>query len=78
MDTALSLLLIFEKPHPSHSFKVGFLKQGKEALIDVDQCPITTPAINEAMPSANHLQDNKQGLKGLTLTRHQPKHIHRS
>jgi 23S rRNA (uracil1939-C5)-methyltransferase/tRNA (uracil-5-)-methyltransferase len=55
----------FEKPHPSHSFKVGFLKQGtRRTLIDVDQCPIATPAINEAMPLAKqHLHDKKQGLK---------------
>lgn len=55
----------FEKPHPSHSFKVGFLKQGtRRTLIDVDQCPIATPAINEAMPLAKQrLYDKKQGLK---------------
>ena len=55
----------FEKPNPSHSFKVGFLKQGtRRTLIDVDQCPIATPAINEAIPSAKqHLHAKKQGLK---------------
>jgi 23S rRNA (uracil1939-C5)-methyltransferase/tRNA (uracil-5-)-methyltransferase len=55
----------FEKPHPAHSFKVGFLKQGtRRVLVDVDQCPIATPAINEAMlPAKQRLQDRLHGLK---------------
>lgn len=55
----------FEKPHPTHSFKVGFLKQGtRRILVDVDQCPIATPTINEAMlPAKQRLQDRLHGLK---------------
>ncbi len=55
----------FEKPHPAHSFKVGFLKQGtRRVLVDVDQCPIATPAINEAMlPAKQRLQGSLHGLK---------------
>jgi 23S rRNA (uracil1939-C5)-methyltransferase/tRNA (uracil-5-)-methyltransferase len=55
----------FEKPHPAHSFKVGFLKQGtRRVLVDIDQCPIATPAINQAMlPAKQRLQDRLHGLK---------------
>lgn len=55
----------FEQPHPSHPFKIGFLKQGtRKLLIDVEHCPIATKPINEAIPvSRQELIDRRNKLK---------------
>ena len=55
----------FEKGHPEHPFKIGFLKQGtRRSLIDVDHCPIATDEINCALPEARTtLIKKKSSLK---------------
>ena len=55
----------FEKPHPSHPFKIGFLQQGtRRSLLDVDHCPIATNSINEKLPIARlELKERKNTLK---------------
>lgn len=55
----------FEKGHPKHPFKIGFLKQGtRRSLIDVDHCPIATDEINCALPEARAtLLKKKTSLK---------------
>ena len=55
----------YEKPHPSHPFKIGFLKQGtRRSLIDVEHCPIATKSINQAMPTVRQrLIERKHTLK---------------
>ncbi len=41
----------YEPPRRDGSFPIGFLRAGsKRALVDVPQCPIATPAINNALP----------------------------
>ena len=60
----------FEKPNPSNSFKIGFLKQGtRRSLLDVDQCPIATDSINKELPVARRKLANKKNTlkKGGTL-----------
>lgn len=60
----------FEKPNTKHPFKVGFLKQGtRRSVIDINQCPIATEAINQALPLAKQNLANKKHTlkKGGTL-----------
>ena len=69
----------YERPHPSHFFKVGFLKQGtRRSLIDIHQCPIATKEINQVLPLARkNLEGRKFGLKkgGTLLLRDTNGHI---
>ena len=53
----------------SEDRKVGFLRHGsRRALVDVEQCPIATEAINEALPEAREeLRRGQGGKKGGTL-----------
>lgn len=43
----------FEKPREGKDFRIGFLEVGRRnRLVDVEQCPIATDAINQALPKA--------------------------
>ena len=55
----------YEKYRVASPLKIGFLKQGsRRTLMDVEQCPIATPAINESLPEArNELLKKKELLK---------------
>lgn len=60
----------FEAPREGGVREIGFLKAGRRYdLVDVPQCPIATPAINEALPSVREAVRTRPApyKKGATL-----------
>jgi len=60
----------FQKPREGKDFRIGFLEVGRRnRLIDVEQCPIATDAINKKLPEARQaVIDNFKNYKnGATL-----------
>lgn len=60
----------FQKPRAGKDFKIGFLEVGRRnRLVDVEQCPIATEAINEELPKARQkVFDNFKSYKnGATI-----------
>ena len=60
----------FQKPRAGKDFKIGFLEVGRRnRLVDVEQCPIATDAINEELPKARQrVFDNFKNYKnGATI-----------
>lgn len=46
----------FEAPNPKHQsagtaqpVQIGFLKAGQRRVMDIEECPIATPIVNEGM-----------------------------
>lgn len=60
----------FQKPREGKDFRIGFLEVGRRnRLVDVDQCPIATEAINRELPKARRaVFDNfKKYKNGATI-----------
>ena len=60
----------FHKPRAGKDFRIGFLQVGRRnQLVDVEQCPIATDAINEELPKARRsVFDNFKSYKnGATI-----------
>lgn len=51
-------------PSDPGQWPIGFLREGRRSLVDVPQCPIATPAVNQALPEARKmLQERAHWLK---------------
>ncbi|MCZ6675222.1 MAG: class I SAM-dependent RNA methyltransferase [Verrucomicrobia bacterium] len=55
----------FQKPREGRDFRIGFLEAGRRnRLVDVEQCPIATKGINEALPKTRQtVFDNTRNYK---------------
>ncbi|WP_269522803.1 class I SAM-dependent RNA methyltransferase [Coraliomargarita parva] len=54
----------YNRPNKDGSQPIGFLRHGRRSeIVDVPQCPIATPAINEALPSVREKARREGGKK---------------
>ena len=57
----------FEKWHSGRKFQIDFSKGTRRKLVDAESCPIATPSINKAIPTARRMLLESWSLKRDTL-----------